>query len=526
MKEFKYFIATCIFTLTLIGECFAEPSIAVLNFRNLNKQAKEGNYGPGITAMLTSSLANTGKFKVIERVELQKVLSELKTSLAGIFDQNTIKELGKVSGVKYVVAGGISRFDTLSEIEARILDAETGEILYADSATCEKDSEIRNVLNKLTENIIDMTSKPISRFEKRIAIFPFDDGQGGAALGESISEMLTTYILKNTSLKVVERANLDKIIEEQKLGLTDIMSPEGARKIGKLLAIDVIILGNATVFGDYCTVDARAVNVETGEVLVTESTDLSKQEPLRKAVAKLEMAGKKLQALYQGEGFLVVNSEPSEAIIYLDEQEKGQTPLRIDNVSNGRHTLRLSKKGYSDDERTIIVGQNETQNLNIKLSSTILFEDYERGILIDSGEEWTKSFEIEEKGTHKKISLTVKVKAGTAGVLTTEGSYSTQNLTSEADKTICWVSVYVDNEEKLNEAYSYRSFVHFSGGYKGSWCDENKNMDVSFYPFKLNMELWVSTSFRSNNYFLTTVNQHIFKGIGLRIKVERIDYSS
>jgi curli biogenesis system outer membrane secretion channel CsgG len=60
-----------------------KPNIAVLPFTNTNTQAKETEYGRTVSAMLATALRSQTNFIVLERSELNKILSEQTLSLSG-----------------------------------------------------------------------------------------------------------------------------------------------------------------------------------------------------------------------------------------------------------------------------------------------------------------------------------------------------------------------------------------------------------------------------------------------------------
>ena len=68
-------------------------------------------------------------------------------------------------------------------------------------------------------------------------------------------------------------------------------------------------------------------------------------------------------------GMLNVNSSPSGAIVYIDEKNYGQTPIFIDPILIGTHTLKLEKQGCATMTKTITIKEGETLNLNEKLQS-------------------------------------------------------------------------------------------------------------------------------------------------------------
>lgn len=94
------------------------------------------------------------------------------------------------------------------------------------------------------------------RIKKRVAVFIFDDKTDKSlrwwnkkGVGEGIAEMLTTALVKTGHYRVIERRQLDQILKEQDLGASGIVTPQSAAKIGKVLGVELAIMGAVTEFG-------------------------------------------------------------------------------------------------------------------------------------------------------------------------------------------------------------------------------------------------------------------------------------
>ncbi len=113
----------------------------------------------------------------------------------------------------------------------------------------------------------------------RIAVLPFEIGATGvpsdAAVG--IADMLVTALVKTKIYDIVEREQLQKILSEQKFGMSGLVDPSTAVQIGKMLGIKKIITGKITQMGvtqseiifirvatAKVSIDARIIDVETG----------------------------------------------------------------------------------------------------------------------------------------------------------------------------------------------------------------------------------------------------------------------
>lgn len=124
----------------------------------------------------------------------------------------------------------------------------------------------------------------------QIAILDFEDvtqSAKNAGYGEAISSMLSTAFVKYRKFTIVERNKINQLVQEQKMELTGLTETSEIEKIGKLLNTDVIILGTVSKLGNLIVIDARLVNVATGEMIFSERIKCSSEERLPDSVDKL-----------------------------------------------------------------------------------------------------------------------------------------------------------------------------------------------------------------------------------------------
>jgi curli biogenesis system outer membrane secretion channel CsgG len=126
--------------------------------------------------------------------------------------------------------------------------------------------------------------------KKRVGIVEFVDksGFGAKRLGHSASDILTTELFKTGAFIMVERDQLQNVLKEQKLGMSDVVSYDSAAKAGKVLGLNAIVTGSISEFGiktegvDYgvykkklqiadCSVDIRVIDATTGQILFAET---------------------------------------------------------------------------------------------------------------------------------------------------------------------------------------------------------------------------------------------------------------
>jgi hypothetical protein len=87
---------------------------------------------------------------------------------------------------------------------------------------------------------------------------------------------LESAIVSGGKLVVVDRANLDKVREEQGFQLSGEVDDESAKSIGRLLGAGAIVTGSLADLGDVYSLTLKAINIETATVAVSYLADLEK----------------------------------------------------------------------------------------------------------------------------------------------------------------------------------------------------------------------------------------------------------
>ena len=144
-----------------------------------------------------------------------------------------------------------------------------------------------------------ISSTVFPQLKKRVAVFTFEDKTDkswrwwdGRHPGDGMADMLTTDLVKSGEYVVIERQELSKVLSEQKLGQAGLVTPESAAQMGKLLGVELAIMGAVTEFGHSksgtggaikgfgigvqkqkatVAVDIRFVNTTTGEIIAAEN---------------------------------------------------------------------------------------------------------------------------------------------------------------------------------------------------------------------------------------------------------------
>lgn len=98
----------------------------------------------------------------------------------------------------------------------------------------------------------------------RVAVIDFESIGDDPTIGRGVTEIVRTELIKTGKYEVVERALLNKVLEEQKFQLSDLVDPSKAVELGRMLGADLILTGSVVKIGTSYTINARFIDVRTG----------------------------------------------------------------------------------------------------------------------------------------------------------------------------------------------------------------------------------------------------------------------
>ncbi len=101
-----------------------------------------------------------------------------------------------------------------------------------------------------------------------LAIFPFQErGTGVQGYGEKVSDLLFASLVADSRLFLVDRADFDKVIEEQQLGASGVVRPDEAARIGTLTGAKLLVTGSVIETDAKIYLVAKIIGTETSRVL-------------------------------------------------------------------------------------------------------------------------------------------------------------------------------------------------------------------------------------------------------------------
>lgn len=151
---------------------FKKTKIAVLDFQ-VQGGRNENDMGKIVAEWLITALVKEGRFDVIERRLLEKVLQEQKMGVSGLVDEGSASKLGRVLGAKVVITGSVLEFQNILEVNARIIEVESSSIIAAESAKSMSAVKLEDLVVEMAQKIIrdfPLEGYIVSRDQKNVLI--------------------------------------------------------------------------------------------------------------------------------------------------------------------------------------------------------------------------------------------------------------------------------------------------------------------------------------------------------------------
>jgi hypothetical protein len=100
-----------------------------------------------------------------------------------------------------------------------------------------------------------------------VAVFDFESKDESVRdLGPQVATLLNANLSADADIITVERAELDKALGEQELGLSGTVSQQTAAKVGSLTGCKVLVTGRVFKMDKELTIVAKIIGTETGRV--------------------------------------------------------------------------------------------------------------------------------------------------------------------------------------------------------------------------------------------------------------------
>lgn len=138
-------------TVTLF---FAQTNLAVATFDILGN-AVTSDEAEAITELYMVELVSTGKVRVVDRKNFDKILEEMNFQNSDWSDSAKTIEVGKVVNADLLARGQIIKMGSKIYLTTSIIDPNRARVLSSSSEQCNSIDEIFGTLSKLTKSVIE-----------------------------------------------------------------------------------------------------------------------------------------------------------------------------------------------------------------------------------------------------------------------------------------------------------------------------------------------------------------------------------
>lgn len=283
-----------------------------------------------VTDLLYTNLTAVPLFQVVERARLDQVLTEQEIQVSGLTGAQQAVRIGNLTNARKVLIASLAAYKTAyveSILSARVVDVEKGTVEAAASVELSPTTSVEEATETLVRRLIEAIplSITVAAVEGRTVYLSAGE-QAGLVPGRVVTVVKTTPITDETGAIVMreERPYARLQVEE--------VQPTGA----------------------------RALLVEAEEELQVGDTVVLEDRPL---------AGE------EGAPQLVVKSIPEGAMVYIDGEFSGKTPLTLTGLSPGTHRVEIRTAGYKPYVGKVRLSEGQQLVLERELVAEVQVED-------------------------------------------------------------------------------------------------------------------------------------------------------
>lgn len=157
-------LALLLVLMFVTGRGLATETLAILPFEN-NSLTDAERYNPlakGFAAMLTTDMGRKVKtIKIVERSRIDSLLREMQLTMAGVVDEESAVQAGKVLGARHIAFGSFTVLGEEVRLDVRVIRVESSAVVAAASVSG-RSGEILGLITSLAAKIAASIQEGIS----------------------------------------------------------------------------------------------------------------------------------------------------------------------------------------------------------------------------------------------------------------------------------------------------------------------------------------------------------------------------
>jgi formylglycine-generating enzyme required for sulfatase activity len=256
-----------------------------------------------------------------------------------------------------------------------------------------------------------------------------------------VSDFLREALVNTKVFTVLERSNMETILNEQKFQMSGCTTEECAVQLGHLLNVEKVIVGSVSKLGNGYIVSIREIDIEKGDIELADSETTDSLEKMLDACTNLANRlafGNKVQKTIANENMVLISA--GDFIMGSEEGGMEERPVHtvyldafyIDKyeVTNDQYALFIATGGYNNSEywtkdgwawkvsndisqpkywTHVIFGYKATEGPNLPVVGVSWYEAYAyakwAGKRLPTEAEWEKVCRADKTGSNIKYSF-------------------------------------------------------------------------------------------------------------------------
>jgi hypothetical protein len=175
MRRFYAVLGILVFSGAMTFAETAKPTLAVLDVAGTKVEQAKLNL---VYGYIIDKVNRTGKYSIVERSALDKVLKELEISSSDVVDEKTVMEIGKISGAEFLLVSTLAMENDSYYLSMRVISVKTGKVTRTSAKNTKLFEQIENLTKETVDYLFDADNKLIGYFATGLGFgisFPIGD---------------------------------------------------------------------------------------------------------------------------------------------------------------------------------------------------------------------------------------------------------------------------------------------------------------------------------------------------------------
>ena len=271
MKAIRFTVLICLITANfhLFAQEETRSTVAILDFEGQGIGVQEVQT---LTERMRTEIGNTNAVRLIERKAIESIMAEQGLAQSGCVSDECAAEVGQLLGVQFMINGSIGKLGDSYTIDVKMFSVETGATERSKNVTHEGDIEGLLVeMQILAWEIVGLSPPPALKLKRAgetekptVAVLDFE-GRGISMMeAQTLTDRFMTAMANTDRVRLVDRATMGDVLNEQGYSTTECTSDECAAEVGAMLGVQLMVNGSIGKIGNTYTIDAKMFSVATG----------------------------------------------------------------------------------------------------------------------------------------------------------------------------------------------------------------------------------------------------------------------